>query len=142
MTSKGWPIREARREDCPAVLDLWREAEAIPSHTDNLDELQRLVDENMGLFLVAEEQGRLVGTIIGGWDGWRGNMYRLAVPPDYRRRGIARSLVEEVERRLRAKGARRITALVAKSEEHAAAFWEAIGYPNDVRIHRHVKTLE
>jgi ribosomal protein S18 acetylase RimI-like enzyme len=50
--------------------------------------------------------------------------------------------VEEVERRLRAKGARRITALVAKSEEHAPAFWEAVGYANDERIQRHVKTLE
>ena len=142
MATKRWLIREARRDDCPAVLDLWREAEAIPSHTDNLEELHRLVRENTGLFLLAEEQGRLVGSIIGGWDGWRGNMARLAVPPDYRRRGIARSLVEEAERRLRAKGARRITALVAKSEEHAAAFWEAVGYPNDVRIQRHVKTLE
>jgi ribosomal protein S18 acetylase RimI-like enzyme len=142
MITNGCPIREARRDDCPAVLDLWREAEAIPSATDSLPELQRLVDENTGLFLVAEEKGRLVGTLIGGWDGWRGNMSRLAVPPDHRRRGIARSLVEEVERRLRAKGARRITALVAKSEEHAAAFWEAVGYPNDVRIQRHVKTLE
>lgn len=142
MTNKGWSIREARLEDCPAVLDLWRQAEAIPSLTDSLEELQRLVEENSGLFLAAEENGRLVGTVIGGWDGWRGNIYRLAVPPEHRRRGIARALVEEVERRLRAKGARRITALVAKSEEHAPAFWEAVGYANDKRIQRHVKTLE
>lgn len=142
MTSKGWLIREAHREDCPAVLDLWREAEAIPSPTDSLEELQRLVGENTGLFLVAEENGRLVGTIIGGWDGWRGNMARLAVRPDNRRRGIARALVEEVERRLRARGARRITALVAESEEHAAVFWEAVGYARDWRMARHVKTLE
>jgi ribosomal protein S18 acetylase RimI-like enzyme len=142
MASKSWLIREGRREDCPAVLDLWREAEAIPSFTDSLEELQRLVYENTGLFLVAEEDRRLVGTIIGGWDGWRGNMARLAVPPDHRRRGIARSLVAEVERRLRARGARRISALVAKREEHAAAFWKEVGYPHDRRIARHVKTLE
>ena len=135
-------IRECRHEDCPAVLDLWRQAEAIPSGTDTLEELRRLVDENTGLFLVAEEAGRLVGTIIGGWDGWRGNIYRLAVLPDSRRRGVAGSLVAEVESRLRVKGASRVTALVVRSEDHAMGFWEAAGYDHDRRMVRYVKTLD
>ena len=124
------------------MLDLWRQAEAIPSRTDTLENLHRLVGEGSGLFLVAEEGGRLVGTVIAGWDGWRGNMYRLAVLPRFRRRGIARSLVAEAERRLRAKGARRITALIAKSEEQTMAFWQATGYGHDQRMLRYVKTLE
>jgi len=140
--NQDYRIRECRPEDCAAVLSLWRQAEAIPSQTDTLEELQRLVADNSGLFLVAEHRGRLVGTVIGGWDGWRGNVYRLAVLPDVRRRGIARSLVAEVERRLRAKGARRITALVVKSEEQATAFWQATGYQHDRRIVRYVKTLD
>jgi ribosomal protein S18 acetylase RimI-like enzyme len=135
-------IRECVYEDCSAVLDLWRQAEAIPSRTDTLEELQRLVDENTGLFLVAEEAGRLIGAIIGGWDGWRANMYRLAVSPEFRRRGVAGSLVAEMERRLRAKGASRVTALVVKSEDHAMALWEAAGYEHDRRMVRHVKTLD
>ena len=142
MDSGNWPVREACRKDCPAVLDLWRHAEAMPSSTDRLEELERLVAEDRGLFLVAEVDGRLVGSIIGGWDGWRGNMYRLAVAPEYRRRGIARSLVAEVERRLRTQGARRITALIVGAEQEARAFWEAVGYGHDVRILRHVKTLD
>ena len=135
-------IRDCRREDCPAVLDLWRRADAIPSGTDTLGDLQRLVEENTGLFLVAEAEGRLVATVIGGWDGWRGNIYRLAVLSEFRRRSIARSLVAEVEQRLRAKGARRISALVVKTEEHAMAFWEAAGYDHDQRMLRYVKTLD
>ena len=140
--SRTYRIRECVHEDCAAVLDLWRQADAIPSRTDTLEELQRLVDENTGLFLVAEEAGRLLGTIIGGWDGWRGNIYRLAVSPDCRRRGVAGSLVAEVERRLRAKGACRVTALVVRSEDHAMAFWEATGYDHDRRMVRYVKTLD
>ncbi len=138
----GYTIREARPGDCRGVLDLWREAQTIPSPTDSVEELQRLVREDTGLFLVAEENARLVGSIVGGWDGWRGNMYRLAVPPAHRRRGIARALVTEVEARLRARGARRVSALVARDEEHAVAFWEAVGYPRNWRAARHVKTLE
>ena len=140
--SRPYRIRECVRDDCSAVLDLWHKAEAIPSATDTLEQLGRLVDENSGLFLVAEEGGRLIGTIIGGWDGWRGNIYRLAVAPELRRRGVADSLVAEVERRLRAKGARRVTALVVKSEDHAMAFWQAAGYEHDRRMVRYVKTLD
>jgi ribosomal protein S18 acetylase RimI-like enzyme len=142
MDGGTWTVREARREDCPAVLELWRHAEAIPSSTDSLEELERLVAEDRGLFLVAEAHGRLVGSIIGGWDGWRGNMYRLAVAPDCRRRGIARSLVAEVERRLRIQGARRISALVAGTEEGARTFWEAVGYGHDARLLRHAKMVD
>ena len=138
--SRTWQIRECRHDDCQAVLDLWRQAEATPSRTDTIEDLQRLVGEETDLFLVAEERESLVGTIIAGWDGWRGNMYRLAVLSDSRRRGIARSLVAEAERRLRAKGARRITALVVKSEREAMAFWQAIGYGHDARMARYVKT--
>jgi ribosomal protein S18 acetylase RimI-like enzyme len=142
MDSGNWLVREARREDSPAVLDLWQRAEAIPSTTDSAEELERLVAEKRGLFLVAEADGRLVGSIIGGWDGWRGNMYRLAVVPEYRRRGIARSLVAGVERRLRTQGARRITALIVGAEQEARAFWEAVGYGHDARMLRHAKMLD
>ena len=44
----------------------------------------------------------LSGTVIASWDGWRGAMYRLAVLPSLRRRGIAAALVDEGERRLQA----------------------------------------
>jgi len=33
--------------------------------------------------LFAEEEGHIVGTVIGGFDGWRGNIYRLAVHPEH-----------------------------------------------------------
>jgi ribosomal protein S18 acetylase RimI-like enzyme len=85
---------------------------------------------------------RVVGSIIGTFDGWRGNIYRLAVHPDFRRRGIARALVAEVEKRLRQQGAKRITALVEKNHAWATGFWQAVGYGIDQRIARHVRTLE
>ena len=91
------------------------------------------------LFLVAEDAGRLVGTLIAGWDGWRGNMYRLAVLPAYRRQGVATALVGEAERRLRALGARRITALVIGDHDWATDFWRAAGYEMDERMTRFVK---
>src|SRR6266540_1071211 len=99
-------IRPARSDEVEQVLAVWREAEATPSATDNREEILKLLAEPAAVLLVAEAEGRLVGTVIGGWDGWRGNIYRLAVLPAYRRRGIARALVGEAERRLSSMGAR------------------------------------
>jgi ribosomal protein S18 acetylase RimI-like enzyme len=132
-------IRSCRREEVTAVLELWKRAEAVPSATDDVNGLERLLDADDGALLVADSDGEIVGSLITAWDGWRGNLYRLAVLPEYRRRGLARALVAEGERRLRAKGARRLNALVIEVHDTAVGFWEASGYSLDARIGRFVK---
>jgi len=137
-------IRPARPDEAQQILALWREADAMPSPTDTRDEMTKLLGEAAAVLLVAESDGRLVGTVIGGWDGWRGNIYRLAVLPAYRRRGIARALVGEAERRLHGMGARRISALVESDHPWATDFWDSLGasgYRHDERMRRYVKTL-
>lgn len=133
-------IRDCRGEEAEAVLQLWRQAEAVPTATDNVDDLRRAIDSGAQV-LVAEVDGRLVGSIIGTFDGWRGNIYRLAVHPQFRRRGIARALVVEVEKRLSQQGAKRVNALVRKDHSWAAGFWQAVAYDQDLRIVRHVRNL-
>jgi ribosomal protein S18 acetylase RimI-like enzyme len=137
-------IRPARSEEVEQVLGLWREAETTPSVTDTREEVLRLLAEPAAVLLVAETDGRLVGTVIGGWDGWRGNIYRLAVAPGYRRRGLARLLVAEADRSLHRMGARRITALVEGDHPWATDFWDSLatsGYRYDEGMRRYVKTL-
>jgi len=137
----GVLVRPARRAEIPTVLALWREADAVPSVSDDLASLGRLLDTSGDALLVAEAGGRLVGTIVAGWDGWRGNLYRLAVLPTERRRGIALRLVAEAERRLTAKGAVRISALVMSDHDPAVALWHAAGYTHDPRVGRYVRSL-
>jgi len=138
-------IRPCRVEECEAVLALWRRAGAIPSVTDTLEELTRLVRSEHGDgFLVAVRDGVVVGSVIGGWDGWRGGIYRLAVDPQARRRGIARALVRAAESVLWRRGARPMSVLVERHEAHAVAFWDSLaeaGYQRDPRMMRYVKAL-
>jgi len=137
----SFAIRDCRPMEVEVVLELWRQAEATPSITDNANDLRRAVADGPANVLVAEVEGRIVGSIIGTFDGWRGNIYRLAVHPLYRRRGIARALVAEVEKRLARQGAKRITALVEKNHPLATSFWPAVGYGVDSRIIRHVRSI-
>ena len=138
-------IRRCTDADCADVLQLWKLAEATPSITDTLEEVQRAASDANAIFLVATDaDGRIVGSVIGGWDGWRGNIYRLAVAPEARRHRVAAALVREVSDRLaHDKGARRITALVEKAHPDAVGLWDSMvseGYAFDPRIVRYVKT--
>jgi GNAT superfamily N-acetyltransferase len=102
-------LRDWRAGEVAAVLRLWKAANATPSATDNVEAVQRLVDSDAGILLVAEAGGRLVGTVIAGWDGWRGNIYRPAVLPGWRLRGIGADPVRAAGEWLRVRGARRIS---------------------------------
>jgi ribosomal protein S18 acetylase RimI-like enzyme len=121
---------------------LWRSAEALPSVTDNVAALEALLEKDQDSLIVACSGAEVVGSLVATWDGWRGNMYRLAVHPSFRRRGLARALVDEGERRLRAKGCRRVTALVVVDEDHAVEFWTAAGYNFQPGMERFRKNLD
>jgi ribosomal protein S18 acetylase RimI-like enzyme len=135
-------VRPCRPDEIEAVLAVWDRCRSEHAVTpDSGERVAQLVAADPEALQVAECDGELIGTVIGAWDGWRGNFYRLAVLPEHRRAGIGRRLVEAAEERLRGRGAPRITALVAFDDVGATAFWEAAGYARDPVMGRMVRTL-
>jgi ribosomal protein S18 acetylase RimI-like enzyme len=134
-------LRSGRLDDVDAVLALWRRAEASPSPTESAADLRGLLDRDPGALLLAESGREIVGSLIVGWDGWRGAFYRLAVDPAHRRRGLATALVRAGEERLRALGAHRLGAIVESEEADAMAFWSSAGYELQTARSRFVKNL-
>lgn len=122
----GSRIRPAVAADLEAVLDLWRTSGAKPSPTDDIAGLRTLVAHDAQALLVAEDGGEIVGSLIVGFDGWRANLYRLAVRPSHRRRGLARALVLTAVDLLRARGGRRVSAFVVSDDADAVAFWTSL----------------
>jgi ribosomal protein S18 acetylase RimI-like enzyme len=118
-------IRPAGPEDISAVLALWRDAAAAPTTTDDAEGVAALLARDPGALLVAESSGRIVGSVIAGWDGWRGSVYRIAVAPAFRREGLGRRLLHEAEERLRRVGARRMHAIVLRTDARALGFWDS-----------------
>jgi ribosomal protein S18 acetylase RimI-like enzyme len=141
MDARRWAIRAATEADLPTVLALWREAGSRPSATDDAVSLRRLLARDAGALLLAEAEEVAIGSLIATWDGWRGSLYRLAVDPGWRRRGVAASLVEAGEERLRAMGAVRLTAIVVADEAAATDFWAAVGYHPQPGVSRFLRML-
>jgi ribosomal protein S18 acetylase RimI-like enzyme len=112
--------------------------------TDTPEALAHLVERFPGSLLVADIDGQLAGTVIAGWDGWRGTIYRLAVVPRWRRRGVARTLVQRAIQYLREQGAQRVNLFVVADAAAAVAFWDSLqdlGFRRDPNKLRYVLTL-
>lgn len=137
----SWSIRNGTEADAGAVLTLWRAAESPQSPTDSEEGIRLLLSRDPEALLLAEGGGELVGSLIAVWDGWRGSLYRLAVDPAWRRRGIGKELVRTGEERLRGLGAIRLTALVANTDREALGLWRAVGYERQPGTSRFVRML-
>jgi ribosomal protein S18 acetylase RimI-like enzyme len=132
-------IRPGTEDDLHAVLKLWQVAETEPTHTDDLASLQQLVASDPEALLVAQAGDDLVGSVIAGWDGWRGSIYRLAVAPAHRRRGLAGELVRAAVTRLGQAGAVRLQAIVVENDDRAMGFWSNSGWVRQAQRVRFVK---
>jgi ribosomal protein S18 acetylase RimI-like enzyme len=135
-------VRGATPADIDAILTLWGEIDRHTGLPDRPEYLRRFLDFSPDLFLVAELDGCIVGTVIGGWDGWRAQIARLSTDASVRRRGVAKRLVDEIESRLHARGARRIYALVDRRSAPAMPFWEAAGYAANDDIVQYSRNLD
>ena len=118
-------IREFEIEDYERSAQLWQ---ACGIRVDSLDDIRLKQRRDPDLMLVAEVDGRLVGIVIGAFDGRLGSIHRLAVAEDQRRSGLATQLVEVVERRLHQKGARRLWAWIEGDNAASRALFAGDGY--------------
>lgn len=114
--------------DYEAVRELWlNSGPGIQlSRSDEPEEVRKKMTRDPDLFIVAEEDGHLTGSVIGGFDGRRGLVYHLAVAEGRRRQGVGRALMDEIERRLRDKGCLKYYLLVTQDNEGALAFYESM----------------
>jgi ribosomal protein S18 acetylase RimI-like enzyme len=133
-------LRHATVHDAAVLLDFWlRYAE--PSLTDTAEAVGLLLAHPTAVVLLAEDGDALVGTVVATWDGWRGNLYHLAVATERRRQGIAARLVADALDWLREQGAKRVSALVVEDHDYAVATWEASGFQRTDGLGRWFKML-
>lgn len=128
-------IRVFRESDEQAVIDLWRAVSLSSApHNDPAMALRKKLAVDRDLLFVAEIDGSLVGTVMGGYDGHRGWVYAVAVHTDHRRRGVGSALMRRVEAALADRGCLKVNLQVMASNPGAVAFYEKLGYSVEERV--------
>ncbi len=128
-------IRVFQESDEREVIALWQQVFAYPEpRNDPATVIRHKMAAQRNLFFVAVADGRLVGTVMGGYDGHRGWIYSLAVDPAHRRRKVGTALIRHVERALAEAGSPKINLQVLPTNAGAVAFYEKLGYHVEERI--------
>jgi ribosomal protein S18 acetylase RimI-like enzyme len=122
-------IRIYRESDEHSVIALWNRLLAPRApHNDpalNIRKKQEVADD---LFFVATVDERVVGTVMGGYDGHRGWIYSVAVDPAHHRQGIGSALLHHVEAALIQRGCLKINLQVRSSNTEVIAFYKKLGF--------------
>ena len=128
-------IRIYQEEDEQAVIDLWTLVlpDSAP-HNDPAVAIRKKLAVDRDLFLVAVMEERVVGTVMGGYDGHRGWIYSVAVDPNHQRQGIGSAMLRHVEEALIERGCLKVNLQVRASNAAVIAFYAKLGYAVEERV--------
>lgn len=121
-------VRSFCMEDYDDVVALWEGTGLYLNKSDSREGIERKLERDADAFLVAEDEGAIVGAVMGAYDGRRGWVNHLAVAPAYRGHGLGRQLIEEMELKLKAKGCQKINLLIEPTNASVQEFYQQLGY--------------
>ena len=131
-------IRIYREGDREQVLAMWQECDLIHSKNDSRKDLDRKKGFGEELFLVIEEREKIIGTVMGGYDGHRGIINYLGGHPSFRGQGLGKMLLQAVEQKLKDLGCPQVNLLVWSNNSEVLDFYEKSQYSkaNDIVLLR------
>jgi ribosomal protein S18 acetylase RimI-like enzyme len=114
-----------------AMVELWTKCGLVVPQNDPIVDIQKKVDFQPELFFVALLDGKVIGSVMVGYEGHRGWMNYLAVLPDYQKQGYGRKLVEKGIRELENLGCLKVNLQVRKSNLSVIEFYKHLGFKDD-----------
>lgn len=125
-------VRAFTPADTEAVVQLWQDCELTRPWNDPHKDIARKLSVSPDLFwLGCDADGRIIASIMVGYDGHRGWINYLAVHPAHQRRGHARQLMQRAEKTLSELGCPKLNLQVRAGNEAVLAFYERLGYADD-----------
>ena len=114
-----------------ALIELWKKCNLIVPQNDPLEDIQNKIEFQPDMFLIALLNGKLIGSVMVGYEGHRGWLNYLAVSPDYQNRGYGRKLVEKAIAELQKLGCLKLNVQIRESNTSAVRFYERLGFRDD-----------
>ncbi|PJX22136.1 GNAT family acetyltransferase [Advenella sp. S44] len=128
-------IRQFHPDDTEQIIALWQACGLTRPWNDPYKDIDRKLQQAPELFMVAQQDGQLVGSVMAGYDGHRGWIYYLCVVPQYQSQGIGKRLVLQAEQRLRAKGCPKVQLMIRQDNSTVQSFYQTMGYePAEVLV--------
>ncbi|MCL4106585.1 UNVERIFIED_CONTAM: hypothetical protein GTU68_009719, partial [Idotea baltica] len=124
-------VRPYQTGDQLELIALWRECNLVAPQNDPIKDIERKLKVDPDLFLVGVSEGRVIASVMGGYDGHRGWINYLAVKPSSQARGYGRELMSIIERNIHSKGCPKINLQIRSSNASVIAFYESLGYSDD-----------
>ena len=123
-------IRVMAPEDYDKVYQLWLSITGfgIRSVDDSREGVARFLKRNPTTSVVAEQNGRIVGSIMCGHDGRTGCFYHVCVARDYRKHGVGDRMVRFAVRALIEEGVSKVTLIAFKENQVGNVFWKSLGW--------------
>ena len=136
-------IRAMQIEDYEQVYALWLTISgfAIRSVDDSKEGVERFLQRNLGISVVAEEDGKIVGAILCGHDGRRGCLYHVCVDEAYRRHGIGKDMVVYAMKALQDEKINKVSLIAFTQNDIGNAFWNTIGWTERLDLNYYDFTL-
>jgi len=127
----GFEIVKYSQDYEEALIELWKKCNLIVPQNDPIEDIQKKLEFQPDLFLIALLDGKLIGSVMVGYEGHRGWLNYLAVLPDYQNRGYGRKLVEKAILELEKLGCLKLNIQIRESNISAVRFYERLGFRDD-----------
>lgn len=123
-------IRSMDISDYEEVHALWMKISGfgIRSVDDSREGIRRFLDRNPGCSVVAQRDGKIIGSILCGHDGRRGCLYHVCVHPDFRKQGIGKAMVVFAMEALKKEKINKVSLIAFTVNDIGNAFWKEIGW--------------
>ncbi len=124
-------IRNYDSGDESQVIDLWIKCDLVRPWNNPKRDIERKLRIDPDLFLVGILNSKIIATVMGGYEGHRGWINYLAVDPSQQRKRYGTMIMEEIEEKLKAKGAPKINIQIRSTNKSVVDFYKSIGYKID-----------
>lgn len=115
-------------ENYDEIIRLWRKVDLTITSSDSKEEVERMLQLNPDLFLIGKIDEKIIGVVMGGFDGRRGYVHHLAIDPKYQKKGFGKMLVDELMKKFREKKVHKVHLFIEKRNNDVITFYQKLGW--------------